>query len=98
MERISEIRTRRERAFYKNRMAGNKECAFAAAKRLIEMDEKYKMFVEKDTVEEDLMALEEEEKWLSSDEDVEEEKEKVKIPVTTKRRQGTRNTEMQVDE
>ena len=56
MERISEIRARRERAFYKNRMAGNKERALAAAKKLIEMDEKYKMFAEKDTVdEEDMM-------------------------------------------
>lgn len=99
MERISEIRARRERAFYKNRMAGNKERALDAAKKLIEIDEKYKMFAEKDTVgEEDLMALEEEEKWLSSDEEVEEEKEKVKIPVTTKQRQKNRNTEMEVDE
>jgi hypothetical protein len=80
-------------------MAGNKERALSAAKKLIEIDEKYKMFAEKDTVgEEDLMALEEEEKWLSSDEEVEEEKEKVKIPVTTKRRQKNRNTEMEVDE
>jgi len=78
MERISEIRARRERAFYKNRMAGNKERALAAAKKLIEMDEKYKMFAEKDTVdEEDMMQLEEEEKWISSDEeDVEKNKRK----------------------
>jgi large subunit ribosomal protein L24e len=96
MERISEIRARRERAFYKNRMAGNKERALADAKRVIEMDEKYKMFAEKDTVEEeDLMALEEQEKWLSSDE--EEETEKVKIPVVRKQKQRTRNTEMEVD-
>jgi large subunit ribosomal protein L24e len=99
MERISEIRARRERAFYKNRMAGNKERALAAAKKLIEMDEKYKMFADKDTIEEeDLMALEEQEKWLSSDEEeVEEEKEKVKIPVVSKRTQRARNTEMEVD-
>src|SRR5271170_2979157 len=65
MERISEIRARRERAFYKNRMGGNKERALAAAKAVIEMDEKYKMFAQKDKVEEeDLMALEEEEKWI----------------------------------
>jgi len=97
MERISEIRARRERAFYKNRMAGNKERALAAAKKLIEIDEKYKMFADKDTVEEeDLMALEEEEKWVSSD-DEEEEKEKVKIPIVAKRRQKARNTEMEVD-
>jgi hypothetical protein len=69
-------------------MAGNKERALAAAKKLIEIDEKYKMFAEKDVVEEaDLMELEEEEKWISSDEeDVETEKVKVKVPIVTKRR------------
>src|SRR5271169_6543180 len=101
MERVSEIRARRERAFYKNRMAGNKERALAAAKKLVEMDEKYKMFAEKDVVEEaDLMELEEEEKWISSDEeDVETEKVKVKVkvPIVTKRRKVQR-MEMEVDE
>jgi len=99
MERVSEIRARRERAFYKNRMAGNKERALAAAKKLVEMDEKYKMFAEKGVVEEaDLMELEEEEKWISSDEeDVETEKVKVKVPIVTKRRKVQR-MEMEVDE
>jgi large subunit ribosomal protein L24e len=99
MERVSEIRARRERAFYKNRMAGNKERALAAAKKLVEMDEKYKMFEEKDKVEqEDLMQLEEEETWISSDEeDVETEKVKVKVPIVTKRIKK-RNMEMEVDE
>ena len=98
MERISEIRARRERAYYKNRMAGNKERALAAAKKLIEMDEKYKMFVEKDTVEEeDLMALEEEEKWVSSEDEEDAVKETVKVPVVKKRRRA-RNAAMEVDE
>lgn len=99
MERVSEIRARRERAFYKNRMAGNKERALVAAKKLIEMDEKYKMFAEKDKVEEeDLMDLEEEEKWISSDEeDAVEEKTKIKVPVVVKRSK-VRNMEMEVDE
>ena len=97
MERISEIRARRERAFYKNRMAGNKERALAAAKKLIEMDEKYKMFAEKDTVdEEDMMQLEEEEKWISSDEE-DVEPEKVKVPVITKKSKR-KTVEMEVDE
>jgi hypothetical protein len=80
-------------------MAGNKERALAAAKKLIEMDEKYKQFAEKDTVEEeDMMQLEEEEKWLSSDEeDVEQEKVKVKVPVVTKKAKR-RTVEMEVDE
>jgi len=101
MERVSEIRARRERAFYKNRMAGNKERALEAAKKLVEMDEKYKMFAEKDKVEEeDLMHLEEEEKWISSDEEdvaVETEKVKVKVPIVTKRNKA-RNMEMDIDE
>lgn len=99
MERVSEIRAKRERAFYKNRMAGNKERALAAAKKLVEMDEKYKMFADTDKVEEeDLMQLEEEEKWISSDEeDVETEKVKVKVPIITKRIKK-RNMEMEVDE
>ena len=100
MERVSEIRARRERAFYKNRMAGNKERALEAAKKLVEMDEKYKMFAEKDKVEEeDLMDLEEEEKWISSDEEdvaVETEKVKVKVPIVTKRNKA-RNMEMDID-
>jgi large subunit ribosomal protein L24e len=100
MERVSEIRARRERAYYKNRMAGNKERALAAAKKLIEMDEKYKMFAEKDVVEEkDLMELEKEEKWISSDEEdvVDTEKVKVKVPIVAKRSKR-RNMEMEVDE
>ena len=95
MERISEIRARRERVFYRNRMSGNKERALEAAKKVIEMDEKYKMFAEKDKVEEeDLMALEEEEKWVSSDE----EEVKEKVPVVVKRRAKQTNMAMAVDE
>jgi hypothetical protein len=80
-------------------MAGNKERALVAAKKLIEMDEKYKMFAEKDKVEEeDLMDLEEEEKWISSDEeDAVEEKTKVKVPIVVKKRK-VRNMEMEIDE
>ena len=97
MERVSEIRARRERVFYKNRMAGNKERALAAAKKLIEMDEKYKMFAETDKVEaEDLMQLEDEEKWLSSEEEEEEvEQTAVKIPIVVKRKK--RNMQMDVE-
>jgi hypothetical protein len=82
-------------------MAGNKERALEAAKKLVEMDEKYKMFADKDKVEEeDLMDLEEEEKWISSDEEdvaVETEKVKVKVPIVTKRNKA-RNMEMDIDE
>ena len=99
MERVSEIRARRERAFYKNRMSGNKERALNAAKKLVEMDEKYKMFAEKDKVEEeDLMDLEEEEKWISSDEEDVVEARKVKVPVIARRSmKKRRDIEMKVD-
>lgn len=36
MERVQEIRTRRERAFYKQRMSGNKERQRAADRKLVE--------------------------------------------------------------
>lgn len=38
MSRIEEIRQKRERAFYKNRMRGNKERALAADKKLVEQN------------------------------------------------------------
>ena len=71
----------------------------AEAKKLIEMDEKYKMFAEKDTVEEeDLMALEEEEKWVSSEDEQEVEKQRVKVPIVVKKQKRVRNTAMEIDE
>jgi large subunit ribosomal protein L24e len=39
MERVSEIRAKRERAFYKKRMAGNKERQKAADRKLVEENE-----------------------------------------------------------
>jgi large subunit ribosomal protein L24e len=39
MERVSEIRQRRERVFYKNRMAGNKEKERAANRKLVAENE-----------------------------------------------------------
>jgi len=36
MQRVAEIRTKRERAFYKNRMAGNKAAQRAADRKLVE--------------------------------------------------------------
>lgn len=39
MERVSEIRARRERVFYKKRMAGKKERELAAARRLVAENE-----------------------------------------------------------
>lgn len=39
MQRISEIRAKREKAFYKNRMAGNKEKEMAANRKLVAENE-----------------------------------------------------------
>lgn len=39
MQRVSEIRARRERVFYKNRMAGNKEREKAANRKLVAENE-----------------------------------------------------------
>lgn len=39
MERVSEIRAKRERVFYKQRMAGNKEKAKAADRKLVAENE-----------------------------------------------------------
>lgn len=39
MQRVSEIRVRRERVFYKNRMAGNKEREKAANRKLVAENE-----------------------------------------------------------
>jgi large subunit ribosomal protein L24e len=39
MQRVSEIKARRERVFYKNRMAGNKERAKAADRKLVAENE-----------------------------------------------------------
>lgn len=39
MQRVSEIRARRERVFYKNRMAGNKERVRAANRKLVAENE-----------------------------------------------------------
>ena len=39
MQRVTEIRTRRERVFYKNRMAGNKERERAANRKLVAENE-----------------------------------------------------------
>ena len=107
ISRINEIRARRERVFYKHRMSGNKARALEAARKVVEMDEKYRMFVKnaeegKEVTENELMALEEEDKeeeWLSSEEEESEEekhKEKVKVPVVVKRRKNKQ--QMEIDE
>lgn len=91
MSRIEEIRQKRERAFYKNRMRGNKERQFAADRKLVETnpellrmrDVQLRKKAEKlaakaqESEDEDMMDVESEE---------ESEEEKVKVVLKAKRR------------
>ncbi|CCG82426.1 Ribosome biogenesis protein RLP24 [Taphrina deformans PYCC 5710] len=89
MERVSEIRKKRELAFYKSRMAGNKDRELEAAKKLIAAN--IPMYAEQAEEVPDLMET------ISEDE--EEEKEAVKIPILLKNKNKKRqvSSRMQVD-
>jgi len=50
MQRVEEIRRRRERVFYKTRMAGNKQKQKDADKKLVEENQHLLMAYEKDTL------------------------------------------------
>lgn len=92
MERISEIRKKRELAFYKNRMVGNKERELAAAKKLVAANvPMYAADQEVDAPE--LMET------ISEDEEDEEVSEAVKIPILLKNKNKKRqvSSRMQVD-
>ncbi|EDK46085.1 ribosome biogenesis protein RLP24 [Lodderomyces elongisporus NRRL YB-4239] len=82
MSRIEEIRQRRERAFYKNRMRGNKERALAADRKLVEenpellrlREVELRRKAEKQAAKENAMEEEDEEE---EEDDVEEEDEEM---------------------
>ena len=84
MSRIEEIRQRRERAFYKNRMRGNKERALAADRKLVEenpellrlREVELRRKAEKQAAKENAMEEEDEEDEEEED-DVEEEDEEM---------------------
>ncbi|KAI3403391.1 RLP24 [Candida oxycetoniae] len=77
MSRIEEIRRRRERAFYKNRMKGNKERQLAADRKLVEdnpellrlRDVELKRKAEKQAAKENAIEVEEEVEVEEEDED-----------------------------
>ena len=93
MARISEIRKKRELAFYKNRMAGNKERELAAAKKLVAANPQMYAEEDEETVP-DLMETNSEE----SESEVEEVKEKIKIPILLKnKKRSKQSSRMEVD-
>ncbi|VEU19962.1 DEKNAAC100705 [Brettanomyces naardenensis] len=94
MHRIEEIRQRRERAFYKNRMKGNKERQLALDKKLVEQNPELLRMREvelrqkelKEASKEDLEMASEEEEEEEEMESEEEEKIAQKIMLTNKRK------------
>lgn len=95
MSRIEEIRQRRERAFYKNRMKGNKERDFLRDKALVESNPELLRLREvelarkaaKEEIDEDMAMGSEEEMDVESEEESEEEElEKQKILLKNKKR------------
>jgi len=96
MQRVEEIRRKRQRVFYNNRMAGNKERERAANKKLVE-ENQHLLPPNMRTVAE-AKALEEREavSLEAMEMDVEEEEELIKVPVKAGRK-NQRVVEMRMD-
>lgn len=103
MARVEEIRQKRERAFYKNRMRGNKDRQLAADKKLVEENPELLRVreVELRRKEEKLAAkesamVEEDEEMMSEDEEMESESEseaeEVKQKVLLKNKKRTKTS------
>ncbi len=98
MQRIEQIRHRRERAFYKNRMKGNRERQFALDKKLVEenpellrmrdVELKDKQLKEQAKEDQEMESAEEndESEMETTDEEQEEEKLAAKILLKNKRK------------
>lgn len=88
MQRVEEIKARRERVFYKNRMAGNKQREREANKKLVEENQHLLPKAMRATTEATAEAEAEESMALDSSEAEAEEEEmvKVKIPVKAAKR------------
>ncbi|KAF6011771.1 ATPase-activating ribosome biosynthesis protein [Brettanomyces bruxellensis] len=98
MQRIEQIRRRRERAFYKNRMKGNRERQFALDKKLVEenpellrmrdVEQKDKQLKEQAKEDQEMESAEEndESEMETTDEEQEEEKLAAKILLKNKRK------------
>ena len=77
MARIEEIRQKRERAFYKNRMKGNKEREFLRDKKLVEANPELLRIREVEIA--NKLAKEQEREEISEEEEEEEEEEDMEI-------------------
>lgn len=108
MQRVEEIRRRRERVFYRNRMAGNKQRERAADRKLVEANQHLlppRQRTIPSRLAEDGEAEEEEklagavEEMEVDDEGVEEEEQKelVKVPVRAGRKKQKVGPRMDVD-
>jgi large subunit ribosomal protein L24e len=82
MRRISDVRARRERVFYKRRMAGKRERELAQARKLVAENEHLLPRLrgsEKKRLEEERAAVDEEDAIMDVDVDVEEEDEEREV-------------------
>lgn len=94
MDRVEEIRQKRERAFYKNRMKGNEERDFLRDKALVEANPELLRMREvelanklaKEEEKAEVVSEEEEEEEMEVDSEEEEEEEKQKILLKNKKR------------
>ena len=98
MERVEEVRRRREKQFYRNRMKGNKERELEADRKLVEENQHLLPPQYRDQVQ---AVLEPEKVDMEVEEEVlEQQNEKLKLKVKRKqklRRDGTVEEEMEVD-
>ncbi|KAK5731926.1 ATPase-activating ribosome biosynthesis protein [Elasticomyces elasticus] len=107
MQRVSEIRARRERQFYKNRMRGNKAKQLEADRKLVAENQhllppQYRDQVEQvldaDAQKVDMELAEEEDLELEEEEKLKEEKQKLKSKRKQKLVRGQGVEDMDVDE
>jgi large subunit ribosomal protein L24e len=102
MQRVEEIRRKRERVFYKNRMVGNKERERVANKKLVDENQhllppNMRTVVKAGVLEErEAVSLEAMEMDVVEEEEKEEEKELIKVPVKAGRNKQ-RGVEMEMD-
>lgn len=90
MQRVEEIRSRRERVFYRNRMAGNKQRERDANRKIVEENQHLLPREQRTIVEEQVEHVEIDEGMEISD--IEEEPEMVKVKVKVKT--GKRRTKV----
>ena len=98
MQRVEEIRRRRERVFYRQRMAGNKERERAANKKLVEENQHLLPPSQRTVVEKLEKKVGDMDLEMESDVESEEEKMLVKVPVkVSKSKKQKVSTRMDVD-